>query len=127
MKKTILIFLLALGFSAGAAAQNRIDRLVEQFSASGDCKFTSVVERNPKTRAVEKVVKTLETCCRQGANLRAAFHGEADKGSFSEKKENHETTLILTTQNAKSNRIYMMKYRDGAYSTAKVTIIINIK
>ena len=48
------------GCAASALGQNSIDRLVEDCSSVGRSKFTSAVERDPKTRKIQKVVKVLE-------------------------------------------------------------------
>ena len=58
--KTICL-LIMLFFPLFATAQNSIDKLVDELSTTGNADFTSIVQRNPKTKAIEKVVKKLET------------------------------------------------------------------
>ena len=61
MKQRILLFMVLLAMVASTAkAQNKIDDLVNHFSSNTTSKYTSAVERNPKTREVVKVVKILE-------------------------------------------------------------------
>ncbi len=58
MKNRLFIIIsLLLCNSAAMTAQNKIDALVETCSAVGNTSFTSVVERDPATRKVKKVVK----------------------------------------------------------------------
>ena len=54
--KTICL-LIMLFFPLFATAQNSIDKLVDELSTTGNADFTSIVQRNPKTKAIEKVVK----------------------------------------------------------------------
>ena len=49
-----------LFFPLFATAQNSIDKLVDELSTTGNADFTSIVQRNPKTKAIEKVVKSLK-------------------------------------------------------------------
>ena len=71
-KLMFLIWLLA-GMTALAPchAQNRIDKLVENFSTLGSAKFTSVVDRDPKTGQVQKVVKELRLVKKDIKNTRS--------------------------------------------------------
>lgn len=129
MRKRIIALIMFIGTIACAWAQNSIDALVEQYSTVGSSTFTSAVERDPKTRKVMKVVKVLEM---SGVNYKkfiSAFKKEASKGDFREKREEDSTTMILTTQNAKAHRIYMLKHDNinNAYSEMKITIIIKYK
>ena len=60
IRRLILILFFTLGTLLAAMAQNSIDRQVERYSAIGQSRFTSAVERDPRTRRVQKVVKVLE-------------------------------------------------------------------
>lgn len=108
------------------SAQNQIDQMVEKFSATGDCTFTSAVERDPKTRRIVKVVKVLELGNTSVSRFKAAFEAERNTGTYRVKTEGDEVTIVLSTNNSKTNRIYMLKYeKEGKYfSEAKITIII---
>lgn len=115
-----------------AMAQNSIDRLVERVSGV-DNKFTSAVERDPKTGGVVKVVKMIE---RNGyTNIRpyiSAFKKEKQTGNFTEKRDDESLMLMLVVSSAKQNRIYMFTAKmnrhvsDWAYSM-KLTVIVRNK
>ncbi|MGM9700247.1 MAG: DUF5024 domain-containing protein [Prevotella sp.] len=128
MKRLTLLLCLLAAFMAQATAQNKIDQMVDKFAATGDCTFTSVVERNTKTKRVEKVVKMLTTEGKSVGNLRNAFEEEARNGTLTEKREDGVTTLVLTTQDSKTNRIYMLRIEDEKMRPKiKTTIIIRMK
>jgi len=136
MKQMILIMLaLLMDFAVPAMAQNKIDALVDNYSAVSTSKFTSAVERNPKTRAVVKVVKVLEL---SHANVRPfveAFKAEASRGDFSEHKDGDTLVMTLACRGAKQNRIYMLtaadyyKYEGIRYehTSCNITIIVKYK
>ena len=136
MKQTILTLLvLLIGFTAPALAQNKIDNLVDHYSAVSTSKYTSAVERNPKTRAVVKVVKILELSYVNIQPFVDAFKAEANRGDFSEHKDGDALIMTLACRGAKSNRIYMLKADDyyrygGRYNNrtnCNITIIVKYK
>jgi hypothetical protein len=108
-------------------AQNRIDEVVDSFSTVGSSTYTSAVERDPQTRQVIKVVKTLETRGDIIKDIIDAFEQERETGSFSRKEEDNEVTMILATENISSNRVYMLQYRGKVYQWGKTTIIVRPK
>lgn len=120
---------------AAATAQNSIDNLVDKYSTTGSSKFTSAVERNPKTRAVVKVVKVLEISgwldIRPFIN---AFKNEARTGDFTERHDDDDLVMMLTTKSDSRNRIYMLKAQGGytgskgrRYEYTKITIIVKYR
>lgn len=112
----------------GLHAQNKIDDVVQRYSTVGSATFTTVVQRNPSTHAVEKVVKKLSTNGTTAKNLIETFNLEASQHSVSRKQEGGYTTVIFATSGTKSNRVYMIKYQSRIYvASAEVTIIINMK
>ena len=128
MKRLTLLLCLFAAFIAQATAQNKIDQMVDKFAATGDCTFTSVVKRNTKTKRVEKVVKILTTEGKSVGYLRSAFEEEARNGTLTEKREDGVTTMVLTTQDSKPNRIYMLSIEDEKIRPKiKTTIIIRMK
>ena len=127
MIKRIYIALCLLCFTTVLCAQNSIDEVVDNFSTVGSSTYTSAIERDPQTRQVVKVVKTLETRGKVVNDLIDAFNKERETGSFSRKEENDEVTMILATENKGGNRVYMLQYRDRGYSWGKTTIIIRPK
>lgn len=131
IRRLILILFFTLGTLLAAMAQNSIDRQVERYSAIGQSRFTSAVERDPR----QKVVKVLELYDKGVKALIDAFKAESPNGDFTEKRDSKGLTMILTTSRPRQNRVYMLKCDSpysfgahaGSYGHAKVTIIIRYK
>lgn len=122
-----IIFALILAMSLWG--QNSIDRMVEDFSTTGSSSFTSAVQRNPKTRAVENVVKKLETNRRSNVEeIISTFKQEIKKHSYTTEKKGGIVSIVFTVESVKDNRLYMLRYADGrAPNWAEVNIIISMK
>lgn len=132
MKRYILLWLISLTAAVSATAQNRIDRFVDNESTIGRSKFTSVVERDPKTHEVVRVVKVRELT--RGIDINACqgtFEAESKTGRFSHNIDaNDQHTLLLAVEGDRQDRIYMLQYtgkqplqgKDG-----KVTVVIRMK
>lgn len=132
MKQRLLILLALACSTLMATAQNRIDSFVDNESTLGRSKYTSVVERDPDTHEVTRVVKVRELT--KGIDInkcKEAFEAERETGRFTHKVEGGERhTLILAVEGEQRNRVYMLQYtgqrpmqaRDG-----KVTIVIRMK
>lgn len=132
MKKLIIIWISLLLAAVGASAQNSIDRFVDNESTIGRSKFTSVVERDPDTHEVVRVVKMRELS--HGIDIsacQAKFEAEQKTGRFTHKvEEGNSHTLVLAIDGERQKRVYMLQYtgeramqgRDG-----KVTIVIRLK
>lgn len=136
MKHRILILLMVLmDATASLMAQNRIDKLVDNYSTNTTSKYTSAVERNPKNRAVVKVVKVLEISYADITPFAKAFKQEAESGDFTERKDGNTLIMMLTSRGTTQNRIYMLKadnyYREhGGHNThakCNITTIIKYK
>lgn len=127
MKKIVTLFLFCL-VSLTGFAQNSIDELVADFSTLGSAKFTSVVDRDPKTRRVLKVVKKLELQGVQAGKFRDAFRKESSNGSFTQQQDGNIETLTLTCESPRQMRIYMLQQvgRPVAHSV-KVIIIVKMR
>ncbi len=124
----VAAMMFCLLMSASAMAQNRIDQLVENFSTLGSAKFTSVIDRDPKTRRVQKVVKVLEMRGTQAGKFREAFKEESHTGNYSEQQEGDKKTFVLLCENPKEHRIYMLRQEGRTVPHfAKITIIIKKK
>jgi hypothetical protein len=111
---------------ATATSPNRIDKLVENLSTGGNTTFTSIVTRNKKTRAVEKVIKHAEIT----GNARqfiAAFVEECKKNDYLEKSEGSTKTINITIDGKKEKRTYILQYNWRSKNNAIITIIINYK
>lgn len=129
MAKRYLLTLLLVLASMVATAQNSIDRMVERYSTVGGSSFVTAVKRNPKTRKVEKVVKRLTTHSPQNGRFVSAFKEEAahQKDVVTSTADGY-TTMIISVEGAKQNRIYTLRYKGGGYAgEVTITIIINMK
>ena len=131
-RRLLIIFALLAALAASAFGQNSIDRLVENHSSVGQSKFTSAVERDPKTRKIQRVVKVLELSDADVSRFAAAFRREAATGDLAERRTDDGLTLVLTVRGKGQNRVYMMKctgpYAYGRkatrYSFTKITVIV---
>ena len=127
----ITALLLALAV-AQAAAQNSIDRMMDNYSSRGSSRYTFAVERDPATRRVRKVVNVLELRDIGIDKFIDAFRREAATGNFTEKRAEGSLTLMLTVRGARQNRIYMLRgtgpyawrRSETLYNSAKVTVIV---
>ena len=132
MKPRITLWIISLIAVLGVSAQNRIDRFVDSKSTMGRGKFTSVIERDPKSREIVRVIKVRElTSSMDIAACYDIFEDEKDTGHFSHTTEGTARhTLLLAIEGEHQDRIYMLQYtgsqpmrsRDG-----KVTIVIKMK
>lgn len=131
-RRIFLIFAFLAALAASAFGQNSIDRLVENHSSVGQSKFTSAVERDPKTRKIQRVVKVLELSDADVSRFVDAFRREAATGDLTERRTDGGLTLVQTVRGKGQNRVYMMKctgpYAYGRkatrYSFTKVTVIV---
>lgn len=132
IRRIIITALLLVVAMMNVAAQNRIDEMMDNYSSSGTSKYTSAVERDPKTRKVLKVVNVIELNHRGIDEFINAFRRESKSGNFTEKRDEEGLTLMLTVRGERQNRIYMMRCtgpytperRDTRYGKAKITVII---
>ena len=117
---------LLVGLAASAFSQNSIDRLVENHSSVGRSKFTSAVERDPKTRKIQRVVKVLELSDADVSRFAAAFRREAATGDLTERRTDDGLTLVLTVRGKGQNRTGPYAYGRKAmrYSFTKITVIV---
>ena len=121
MKQRILLFMVLLAMVASTArAQSKIDDLVDHFSTSTASKYTSAVERNPKTREAVKVVKILEMNYCDATPFVNAFKKDTSNGELSETRSGNDLVMTRTMQGKKQNRIYMLK-ADGYYNKYGLT------
>lgn len=127
------LFLLALILFLQAeaiplSAQNRIDDMLGSYSTIGQSTLTSAVERNKKTREIEKVVKVLEA---KGNNLHSfisAFEQEKDNcASYKKTVDGKNVTIMMTTETEKDKRIYMLQYKLQTYNKLNASIENNVR
>ncbi len=126
MKRILITLLLAVCAVVTAAAQNRIDKLTSEFSSSGGS-YTSVVERNPDTRKIRKVVKelTMDPSPSVKNRFEQAFRDEGKNWTLINLNQNTDKhTMILTVETKESTCVYMMRGRDSKGRNRLVVTII---
>lgn len=133
IKRLVLASILAIVSVATAAAQNRIDELTDKFSTFGNSNYTSVVERNPKTKKIEKVVKELtiyNSVSRAQKQYERAFleEGKNENLLINLNQNTDKHSMILTVNKLQYTCVYMMRGVDGNCSKGIIiTIIKTIK
>ena len=132
MKQRIILWICLLLAAVGASAQNSIDRFVDNESTIGQSKFTSVVERDPQTREVVRVVKVRELS--RGIDINTClikFEAERQTGRYTHKVEDGDhNTIVLVVDGKRQNRVYMLQYTGNHPMQAidgKVTVVIRMK
>ncbi|MBO5182082.1 MAG: DUF5024 domain-containing protein [Paraprevotella sp.] len=126
MRKLFMILCLS-GWGMAAWAQNSIDRLVEEYSTVGNSKFTSVVERNPQTKKVVQVVKSLKSDNGDASELRKAFEQESQSIRTVQVQTKEMNVQVLCAESEKETRVYMLKHNPRYKKGYEVTIIIKYK
>ncbi len=128
MKLWTVLTLMFWGIVLECAAQNRIDEAVDNFLTVGSSTFTSVVERDPKTHKVSKVVKVLKLNSFHGwSAINTAFEEEKKNGSVVTQTDGETTTVTITQENDNAIRIYSLNYVTVDKRNNVVTIIIKYK
>lgn len=128
MRRWVILTLVFFCMVINANAQNKIDEIVEDFSVPGTSTFSSVVERNPKTRKVVKVVKVLQLANISGfPAIKDAFDEEGKNGNLLTQTDRETTTVTITQENKSEIRIYSFSYETRTKRNGVVTIIIKYK
>ena len=114
------------------SAQNRIDRFVDNESTIGRSKFTSVVERDPQTHEVVRVVKVRELSRSIDiSSCQDQFEAEKHSGRYSHNIDaDNRHTLLLAVDGSHQDRIYMLQYTGKSAMQAtdgKVTVVIKFR
>lgn len=134
-RRIVIIAVFLICFMTNVLAQNSIDKLVEEYSAVGTNSYTSVVERDPNTLKVGKVINVLKLSFVDAGKFISAFKRESRTGNFTEKYSPYSYKMVLTVGKQNQNRIYVLvcsdPYRPGRSNTkfeeVKVTIVINYR
>lgn len=129
MTRKMIFVLITLVIPLIAMAQNSVDEMMGKYSTVGSSEYSSIIQRNSKTHEVEKVVKKLVVDGVNSKKIINCFNKEAKQNKTTNtSRSNDVVTTIFTVSNAKSNRIYMMKYDDeDYYPEVSVTIIVKLK
>lgn len=137
MKQRLIISLVMLiGITLSAMGQNKIDNLVNRYSSNTTSKFTSAVERNPKTHAIAKVVKVLELNYTNIQPFIDAFEQEANNNDdFSKRRDDNDLIIVLVSRESLRNSIYMLRAHNyyeangncNNHTNSNITIIVKYK
>ncbi|MCM1021143.1 MAG: DUF5024 domain-containing protein [Muribaculum sp.] len=120
-----LLITLAI-FSMPLRAQNSIDNLIDTYDTMGKTTFTSVVDRNKKTNKIQRIVKVLEVENDYVIKFYKAFEAEKNNcSSYKQTIDSINVTTIMTTDENKATRIYMLQHPNGhnnreSYITHKI-------
>lgn len=127
--KRILMLLFAVMALLQMYGQNAIDKRVDMYSTMGASTFTSVVERDPATHKVNKVVKVLKMSSFNASGFAEVFKAESHTGTFTSVIKDNKVTMVLTVERKDCARVYVLTYdkRQTSAMDASVTIIVNYR
>lgn len=115
--KTEMIMCLAvmwLGLCSGAMAQKNIDKVVADMEKNADTRITSIKKRDPDTRKVVKVTKTLRLTDVQIAKRALdAFEKDEEDALTSIKEKRNRVEYTLTYRTKAEKRTYILTIREG--------------
>lgn len=123
----IIGFICMLLCTVTVMGQNALDDAINDFKAVGEAEFSSVVERDPQTHQILRVVKKLEIEGKAAAELVKLFKEEAAKADKTFEKEKIDHYIRSFTEiKGKQTRIYSIEYEgyDKFIREAELTIII---
>lgn len=115
--KTKMIMCLAVmwfGLCSGAMAQKNIDKVVADMEKNADTRITSIKKRDPDTRKVVKVTKTLRLTDVQIAKRALdAFEKDEEDALTSIKEKRNRVEYTLTYRTKAEKRTYILTIREG--------------
>lgn len=113
-KKLMCMAIMMFGLCAGAMAQKNIDKVVADMEKNADTRITSIKKRDPDTRKVVKVTKTLRLTDAQIAKRAAdAFEKDEEDALTSIKEKRNRVEYTLTYRNKTEKRTYILTIREG--------------
>lgn len=122
---TALLWLCAWG---RLGAQNRIDELMDSYTSVGSSVFTSAVERDPATRKVQKIVKSLTLRGDIVNKFVRAFEEEKYSGKYYRSEDTSGKVLVtLTTESREEKRLYVLTYKGRGYYSGDIYVTIHKK
>lgn len=102
------------GLCIGAMAQKSIDKVVEDMEKNSDARVTSIKKRDPDTRKVVKVTKTIRLTDAQIAKRALeAFEREEENALTSIKEKRSRIEYTLTYRNKVEKRTYILNIREN--------------
>ncbi len=124
--KIVFTLITLLLSTVAVLAQNSIDELLETCKSVGSSKFSSIVERDPNTREVVKVVKMFDSDTLSAKDFIKAFTKESSNAtSVNQTVTGDEICHTLVFETDKQVRIYTLKYEnDHIYHGFHASVII---
>lgn len=113
-KKMMCMGLMMFGLCTGAMAQKNIDKVVADMEKNADTRITSIKKRDPESRKVVKVTKTLRLTDAQIAKRALdAFEKDEEDALTSIKEKRNRVEYTLTYRNKTEKRTYILTIREG--------------
>jgi len=113
-RKMMCMATMLFGLCAGAMAQKNIDKVVADMEKNADTRITSIKKRDPDTRKVVKVTKTLRLTDVQIAKRALdAFEKDEEDALISIKEKRNRMEYTLTYRNKTEKRTYILTIREG--------------
>ena len=113
-KKMMCMAMMMFGLCAGAMAQKNIDKVVADMEKNADTRITSIKKRDPESRKVVKVTKTLRITDVQIAKRALdAFEKDEEDALTSIKEKRNRVEYTLTYRNKTEKRTYILTIREG--------------
>lgn len=113
-KKMMCMAMMMFGLCAGAMAQKNIDKVVADMEKNADTRITSIKKRDPESRKVVKVTKTLRLTDVQIAKRALdAFEKDEEDALTSIKEKRNRVEYTLTYRNKTEKRTYILTIREG--------------
>lgn len=113
-KMIMCLVLMWLGLCSGAMAQKNIDKVVADMEKNADTRITSIKKRDPDTRKVVKVTKTLRLTDVQIAKRALdAFEKDEEDALTSIKEKRNRVEYTLTYRTKAEKRTYILTIREG--------------
>lgn len=106
--------MMLFGLCAGAMAQKNIDKVVADMEKNADTRITSIKKRDPESRKVVKVTKTLRlTDVQIAKRALEAFEKDEEDALTSIKEKRDRVEYTLTYRNKTEKRTYILTIREG--------------
>lgn len=112
-KKVMCMALMMFGLCTGAMAQKNIERLVAEMEKNPDTYVTSIKRRDPDSRSMSKITKTLRLKDAQIAKRAIeAFEKDEEDALTSIKEKRGMVQYTLTYGNETEKRTYVLLVRE---------------
>lgn len=113
-KMVVCMAWMLFGLCTGAMAQKNIDKVVADMEKNADTRITSIKKRDPDTRKVVKVTKTVRlTDVQIAKRALEAFEKDEEDALTSIKEKRSRVEYTLTYRNKNEKRTYILTIREG--------------